>query len=165
MIKLLSLFIISSLLLSNSWVQCVIENNLTIQFPSKPKFEKILTDYRMYSCMNKNCSFSVDNDRYPKPVYPESKAGQAKLFEQSINNFKAMGLYINSQRFVLGKINGIEIKSYFITPDKGNKLIQVERSFFINYRIYRIRCLYNNKIESVCEKDCKTFFSSLKFND
>lgn len=164
MLKLMSLFIISNLILSNSWVLSDIENNLTIEFPSKPKFEKLFTDYRIYSCENKNCDFSVNNDEYPKPVFPNSEEEQALLFERSIANSKAKGIFINSQKIVVGRIIGIEIKSYFIMPNTKNKCIQVERTFFLNFRIYTVRCLYKNKDENICDKDCKRFFSSLKFH-
>ena len=159
--KALSIIILSSTTLLSSWITFSIGNKLSIQFPTTPKMETILTDYIIYSSKNSNCDFEVHNDKYPEPVFPKTDNESSILFEQSIKKSKERGVFINSKRITIGKMNGIEIKSYF-SPTHTIKLIQVERIFFINYRIYTLRCIFKTKNNSVCEKDCSKFFTSLK---
>ncbi len=162
MFKALSIIIISSATLLSSWIEFGIGNKLSIQFPTTPKMETILTDYIIYSSKNSNCDFEVHNDKYPEPVFPKTKIESSILFEQSIKKLKERGVFISSKKISVGKINGIEIKSYF-TPTQSVKLIQIERTFFLNYRIYTLHCVFKTKNSSACEKDCSKFFTSLKF--
>lgn len=147
--------------LLSSWIEFSIGNKLSIQFPTTPKMETILTDYIIYSSKNFNFDFEVHNDKYPEPVFPKTQTESSKLFEKSIKKSKERGVFISSKKITVGKINGIEIKSYF-TPTPNVKLIQVERTFFLNYRIYTLRCVFKTKSKSACEKDCSKFFTSLK---
>jgi hypothetical protein len=150
--------------LFGTWNKFNIGNKLSIEFPGNPKTKTILTDYIIHSSKSSHCDFEVHNDKYPQPVFPKSEKESSILFEQSVQKSKERGAYINSKRISLGKLKGIEIRSYF-TPNQNIKLIQVERTFFLNYRIYSLRCVFNSKNKMICEKDCLRFFSSLKFDN
>ena len=161
--KSVLIFFLSAFIFFDSWVHSNIGNNLTIQFPEKPKIENIFKDDTSFSASNSNCEFSVDVSNYPAPVFPNNEKEAVNILERSVALSKEKGVFISSKSFMLGKIKGIEIKEYF-TPSKSVKLIQVNRKFFINYELYTLRCLYKkNKSENNCEKDCRHFFSSLKF--
>jgi len=162
--KTISIIILSSVTLFGSWVKVDIGNKLAIEFPEKPKTETILKDYIIHSSKNANCDFEVYNDKYPEPVFPKNEKESSILFDQSIQKSKARGVFISSKKISLGKLPGIEIRSYF-TPSQHIKLIQVERTYFLNYRIYTLRCLFNTKNKTICEKDCSRFFTSLRFSN
>lgn len=166
MFKRLSIIIISiaTLILLSSWIKFSIGKKISIQFPRTPNKETILKDYIIYSSKNANCDFEVHDENYPEFVFPKTEKESAILFESSIRKLKESGVFIDSKKITIGKINGIEIKSYF-TPIPRVKLIQVERTFFYNYRIYTLRCVFKTKNNAVCEQDCSKFFTSLKIEN